>query len=117
MPFHAGAEATLSAVLDTRWKCSCGKHRMPQIEVCVERGAVQRVSEIRRRLDLGRSCLLIHDANTRRIAGMAIAQSLRNDDCKVSEVIVDRPDDTNVEKVVASIGRRSSDRRRRHKRP
>lgn len=104
MPSHAGAEATPLAVLDTRWKCSCGKHRMPQIEVCVERGAVQRVSEIRRRLDLGRSCLLVHDANTRRIAGMAIAQSLRNDDCKVSEVIVDRPDETNVEKVVASIG-------------
>lgn len=75
---------------------------MPQIEVCVERGAVQRVTEVRRKLDLGRSCLLVHDVNTRKIAGMAIADSLRNDNCTVCEVIVDRADETSVEKVVAS---------------
>lgn len=94
----------LLAVLDTRWKCSCGKHRMPEIEVCVERGAIQRVTEVRRKLDLGESCLLVHDPNTRKIAGMAIADSLRKDGCRVSEVIVDRADEANVEKVVASLG-------------
>jgi len=77
---------------------------MPQIEVCVERGAVRKVAQVRRKLDLSRSCLLIADANTRTIAGREIADSLRNDGCKVSEVTVDRPDETNVEKAVAQAG-------------
>lgn len=78
---------------------------MPHVEIYVEKDTLQRIAEIRRKLGLGKSCLVVDDVNTRKVAGTTIVDLLKQDGCSVSEVIVDRPDEANVEKVVIGAGR------------
>jgi len=78
---------------------------MPPLEILVEEDALQRIPEVREKLGLGKSCLVVDDVNTRIIAGNAIVDLLRENDCEVSEVIVDKPDEANVERVVVKPGR------------
>jgi glycerol-1-phosphate dehydrogenase [NAD(P)+] len=87
------------------WKCSCGRHSWPKIEVIVEKGALEKLPEVRRKLGLGGSCLIVDDVNTREVAGASLRRSLQRDDCHVSEVVVGRPDEANVEKVVERVGK------------
>jgi glycerol-1-phosphate dehydrogenase [NAD(P)+] len=78
---------------------------MPHVEIYVEKDALQRIPEISRKLGLGKNCLVVDDINTRKVAGNRIVDLLNHEGCNVSEVIVDRPDEANVQRVVASAGR------------
>jgi glycerol-1-phosphate dehydrogenase [NAD(P)+] len=76
---------------------------MPRVEIRIEKNAVQTIPEVRKQLGLGSSCLVVDDANTRKVAGTTISNDLKQDGCAVSEVIVSRPDESNVEKVVQQV--------------
>jgi len=75
------------------------------MEIIVERGAVEKIPEVRRGLNFSDSCLIVHDVNTKTAAGNAIGRLLEQDGCHVSEVIIDKPDEVNVEKVRSRIDR------------
>jgi glycerol-1-phosphate dehydrogenase [NAD(P)+] len=75
---------------------------MPSVEMIVDNEALQKLPDLRNKLDLGKNCAIVDDLNTRKVAGLAIMDLLRSNDCSASEVIVDNPDETNVSKVVAA---------------
>jgi glycerol-1-phosphate dehydrogenase [NAD(P)+] len=77
---------------------------MPQVEIYVEKNALQRIPEVIIKLALGTNCLIVDDVNTREVAGIATIDLLKQNGCKVSEVTVDRPDEVNVDKVVMNAG-------------
>ena len=95
-------EMIFLSLLDRSWTCSCGKHSMPKVEIIVDNGVLQKIPDLINKLDLGRSCAIVDDANTRKVAGLEIMDLLRSNDCSVSEVVVNNPDETNVSKVVAA---------------
>jgi glycerol-1-phosphate dehydrogenase [NAD(P)+] len=75
------------------------------MKIIVERGALQQIPDVRRDLNLSGSCLIVDDVNTKTAAGNSIRRLLEQDGCHVSEVIIDKPDMVNVEKVRSSIDR------------
>jgi len=76
---------------------------MPPVEILVERDALQKIPDLTRRLALDKNCLVVHDMNTREIAGRAIIDLLRKEGHFVSEMVVDKPDEANVERVLAKV--------------
>jgi len=77
---------------------------MPAVEVEIGKGALQKIPEIREKLKLATSCLIVDDVNTREVAGKDIMDLLQGSSYKVSEIIVDKPDETNVERVAEKAG-------------
>jgi glycerol-1-phosphate dehydrogenase [NAD(P)+] len=76
---------------------------MPKVEIRIEKGAIESVGEISKDLTLGNECLIVEDAITRKIAGVRIADSLMKTGFTVSEVVVDKPDQTSVEKTIQHV--------------
>jgi glycerol-1-phosphate dehydrogenase [NAD(P)+] len=95
-------EMIILSLLDRSWTCSCGKHTIPSVEIIVDNKALQKIPDLRNKLDLGKSCAIVDDVNTRKVAGLTVMDLLRSNHCSASEVIVDNPDETNVSKVVAA---------------
>jgi glycerol-1-phosphate dehydrogenase [NAD(P)+] len=76
---------------------------MPTVDVIVHEDAIDDVVPTIRKLSLARNCLVVHDPNTRKVAGAAILELLRKDGLSAKEVIVERPDDGSVEKTIAQL--------------
>ena len=86
--------------LDYRFKCNCGKEHYTYIKkVIVEPDALEMVSECLKELNIGCKGLIVQDVNTRKVAGEYLRQRLSENGFKVYSTIVDRPDETNVNKV------------------
>jgi glycerol-1-phosphate dehydrogenase [NAD(P)+] len=73
---------------------------MPQLEIRIEKGATESVGDISRDLSLGKKCLIVEDQITQKIAGASIADSMRKTGFTVTEVVVDKPDQVNVDKTM-----------------
>jgi len=73
---------------------------MPSVEIRIEIGAINCIPEVSRSLDLGTNCLIVEDVNTRKVAGVTIADSLKKERFQVGEVVVDKPDEASVEKAL-----------------
>jgi len=86
--------------LDHRFKCNCGKEHYTYIKkVIVEPDALEMVSECLKELNIGCKGLIVQDVNTRKVAGEYLKQRLSENGFEVYSTIVDRPDETNVNKV------------------
>jgi len=56
-----------------------------------------------KKLGLGKNCVVVDDLNTRKVAGLAIMELLQREGSRVREVVVDKPDEANVEKVANAL--------------
>jgi glycerol dehydrogenase-like iron-containing ADH family enzyme len=90
---------TLLNLTNRSWKCDCGKHTIPPVEIRISRHVIREIPTIARELNLGSRCILVDDANTRKVAGSAVADDLKSERFAVSEVIVEKPDEDNVARV------------------
>lgn len=78
---------------------------MPSVEVIVREDAVQEVVPTMRKMGAFRNCLVVHDINTRKVAGATILDLLRKEGWSAKEAVVDRPDEVNVESVASQLGK------------
>src|SRR5208282_6471432 len=81
------------------WKCECGKHPMPPVQLRIGKGAVKEIPDIVKELGVGLRGVIVEDVNTRKVAGTTVINDLTRNGFKVSEVIVEKPDVENVTKV------------------
>ncbi len=86
--------------LNYRFKCNCGKEHYTYIKrVIVEPNALEIVDECLKDLNVGYKGLIVQDVNTRRVAGEYLTQRLNEEGFEIYHVVVNRPDEANVNKV------------------
>ncbi|MBS7655256.1 iron-containing alcohol dehydrogenase [Candidatus Bathyarchaeota archaeon] len=91
--------------LDYRFKCNyCGREHYTYIKrVIVEPDAIEMIGECLKELNIGYKGLIVQDINTKRIAGDRLKQILKEENFKVYSVIIERPDEKNINKVESEI--------------
>ncbi len=87
------------------WSCECGKtHRIPLQKVLLKNNLLDNIEDAIDDLNLGKQCIIVEDAITRSVVGTRAKEGLEAAGYEVSEEIVDRADDSNVERVRKKIG-------------
>jgi glycerol-1-phosphate dehydrogenase [NAD(P)+] len=86
-------------LFDSSWKCACGKHAVPPSLIRVSGGVAHEVPAIARQLGLSSKCVVVEDANTRKVAGTTIVDDLKREGYVVSELLAEKPDIDNVIRV------------------
>jgi len=93
----------LLRLFDSSWKCACGKHAMPPALIRISSGVVREVPAIARQLSLSSKCVVVEDANTRKVAGATVVGDLKREGYIVSEVLAEKPDIDSVTRVQAQL--------------
>jgi glycerol-1-phosphate dehydrogenase [NAD(P)+] len=86
--------------LDYKFKCKCSKEHYTYIKrVITEPNAIEMVSECLKELSIGCKGLIVQDVNTKSVAGDRLKQMLEKEEFKIYSVIINRPDERNIDKV------------------
>ena len=76
---------------------------MPPALIRISSGVVREDPAIARQLNLSSKCVVVEDANTRKVAGATVVGDLKREGYVVSEVLAEKPDIDNVIRVQAQL--------------
>ncbi len=85
------------------WRCECGRHSVPPVQIRIGSGAANEIPDLVRELEVGLRGVIVEDVNTRNVAGATVIKDLTQNGFNVSEVIVEKPDMDNVARVEQNL--------------
>ncbi|MFH1006399.1 MAG: sn-glycerol-1-phosphate dehydrogenase [Candidatus Latescibacterota bacterium] len=100
---------TIDSWLHTRFACpSCGtEHAIPTEVVVIEEGALERIPEVLRRIQVAGKGLLVADRTTHQAAGVAVARVLQAGHVAMDSLLLEEPakaDERALEIVARNLG-------------